>query len=151
MAWHGAAVRCQLLRADACSKFMSILAWLPVCGNGGLAPYDVFRRAVTQVAAFLSANSIPNHVYHKNLPPKDQAAALEAMAHPAPEHNLVLVSTDAAARGIDLPQVTHVIQADFVANAIEFLHRVGRTARAGRSGKVTSLYTPAGKENISQC
>jgi superfamily II DNA/RNA helicase len=105
----------------------------------------VVLHASTQVSAFLSANSIPNHVYHKNLPPKDQAAALEAMAHPAPEHNLVMVSTDAAARGIDLPQVTHVIQADFVANAIEFLHRVGRTARAGRSGKVTSLYTPAGK------
>lgn len=96
-----------------------------------------------QVSGFLAAAGVPNHVYHKNLPVKEAAAALEAMANPAPEHNLVMVSTDAAARGIDLPQVTHVIQADFVANAIEFLHRVGRTARAGRSGRVTSLYGPA--------
>jgi len=93
-----------------------------------------------QVSAFLHDQGIPNHLYHKNITNQDQAAALSAMAHPTPGDNLVMVSTDAAARGIDLPEVSHVIQADFVANAIEFLHRVGRTARAGRRGKVTSLY-----------
>jgi len=36
----------------------------------------------------------------------------------------VLVATDAAARGIDIPAVTHVVQADFAASAIDFLHRV---------------------------
>lgn len=96
-----------------------------------------------KVSSFLQDAGVANYVYHKNLPPQAQADALSAMAHPSPESNLVMVSTDAAARGIDLPRVTHVIQADFVANAIEFLHRVGRTARAGRSGKVTSLYGPA--------
>ena len=35
-----------------------------------------------------------------------------------------MVSTDAAARGIDIPNVTHVIQADFAASAVDFLHRV---------------------------
>ena len=37
-----------------------------------------------------------------------------------------MVSTDAAARGLDLPNVEHVIQADFAASAVDFLHRVGR-------------------------
>lgn len=37
-----------------------------------------------------------------------------------------MVSTDAAARGIDIPDVTHVIQADFAASAVDFLHRVNR-------------------------
>ena len=96
-----------------------------------------------QVSDFLLDSGVTNHVYHKNIPSQDQAAALSAMAQPEPGDNLVMVSTDAAARGIDLPEITHVIQADFVANAIEFLHRVGRTARAGRTGKVTSLYGPA--------
>ena len=36
-----------------------------------------------------------------------------------------MVSTDAAARGIDIPNITHVIQADFAASAVDFLHRVG--------------------------
>jgi superfamily II DNA/RNA helicase len=52
------------------------------------------------------------------------------------------VSTDAAARGIDIAQVTQVVQADFASNAVDFLHRIGRTARAGCSGKVASLYMP---------
>jgi superfamily II DNA/RNA helicase len=111
-----------------------------------------------QVSAMLQDRGVPNLVYHKNLPAADQAAALAAMRQPLPSAvgngdagdaadasnsssgNLLLVSTDAAARGIDLPLVTHVIQADFASNAVEFLHRVGRTARAGRAGKVTSLY-----------
>jgi superfamily II DNA/RNA helicase len=95
------------------------------------------------VCEVLQANGVSTYTFHKNMPQQDQSAALSAMAHPEPRANLVMVSTDAAARGIDLPQVTHIIQADFVANAIEFLHRVGRTARAGNSGKVTSLYGPA--------
>ena len=52
---------------------------------------------------------------------------------------LCLVCTDAAARGIDLPRVGHVVQAEFALNAVEFLHRVGRTGRLGRPGVVTSL------------
>jgi len=39
-------------------------------------------------------------------------------------HGGVMVCTDAAARGIDIPNVTHVIQADFAASAVEFIHRV---------------------------
>ena len=46
----------------------------------------------------------------------------------------VLVSTDLASRGLDLPDVTAVIQADFPVNSADFLHRAGRTARAGKSG-----------------
>lgn len=54
--------------------------------------------------------------------------------------NGVMVCTDAAARGIDIAGVTHVVQADFAATAVDFIHRIGRTARAGLGGKVTSMY-----------
>ena len=46
----------------------------------------------------------------------------------------VLVSTDLASRGLDLPDITAVIQVDFPVNSADFLHRAGRTARAGKSG-----------------
>ena len=52
----------------------------------------------------------------------------------------VLVSTDLASRGLDLPDVTAVIQADFPVNSADFLHRAGRTARAGKSGIGTIIY-----------
>ena len=53
----------------------------------------------------------------------------------------MLVCTDAAARGIDVPNVTHVVQSHFALSAIDYLHRVGRTARAGAAGKVTNIFT----------
>ena len=52
----------------------------------------------------------------------------------------ILVCTDAAARGLDVPAVSHVVQANFALSAVDFLHRVGRTARAGAPGRVTSLF-----------
>lgn len=58
----------------------------------------------------------------------------------------VLVCTDLAARGLDIPQVDHVVMFDFPLNALDYLHRSGRTARGvvdGRSGngRVTALVT----------
>ena len=47
----------------------------------------------------------------------------------------VLICTDLGSRGLDIPEVTHVIQLDFAPNATAVLHRTGRTARAGSSGK----------------
>eukprot|EP00466_Bigelowiella_natans_P014665 jgi/Bigna1/67422/fgenesh1_pg.3_\ len=64
---------------------------------------------------------------------------------PATER-LVLVCTDAAARGIDLPRLGHVLQADFAGNAVDFLHRVGRTGRLGRKGVVTSIIDESSRD-----
>ncbi|KAK6788967.1 hypothetical protein RDI58_012766 [Solanum bulbocastanum] len=61
----------------------------------------------------------------------------------------VFVCTDAAARGIDIPNVSHVIQAEFATSAVDFLHRVGRTARAGQPGLVTSLYSESNRDLVS--
>ena len=49
--------------------------------------------------------------------------------------------TGLASRGIDFVDVAHVVQYDVAHNAVEFMHRVGRTARAGKSGVATTLYT----------
>uniref|UniRef100_A0A7S0ITF9 ATP-dependent RNA helicase n=1 Tax=Calcidiscus leptoporus TaxID=127549 RepID=A0A7S0ITF9_9EUKA len=53
----------------------------------------------------------------------------------------VLVTTDIAARGLDRLLVDHVVQFDFAKNAPDYLHRCGRTARAGKRGTVYSLVT----------
>ncbi len=56
--------------------------------------------------------------------------------------NDVLVATDVAARGIDLVDITHVINFDAPADDKAYVHRVGRTARAGRGGEGVTFVTP---------
>lgn len=51
----------------------------------------------------------------------------------------ILVCTDLAARGLDIPQVDHVVMFDFPLNAVDYLHRSGRTARGEGRGRVTAL------------
>jgi len=54
----------------------------------------------------------------------------------------VLVATDAAARGLDVPGLSKVVLFDFPGNAIEYLHRAGRAGRAGAAGSAVSLVAP---------
>jgi ATP-dependent RNA helicase RhlE len=54
----------------------------------------------------------------------------------------VLVATDVAARGLDIPDVTHVVNFDLPEESDTYIHRIGRTARMGRSGQALSLVMP---------
>jgi len=53
----------------------------------------------------------------------------------------LLVASDVAARGLDIPEVSHVFNFDVPINAEDYVHRIGRTGRAGRSGKAFTLVT----------
>ena len=62
---------------------------------------------------------------------------------------LVLVASDVAARGLDIPGVSHVVNYDVPHHAEDYVHRIGRTGRAGRSGVAYTLATPAESDNLS--
>jgi superfamily II DNA/RNA helicase len=51
----------------------------------------------------------------------------------------ILVSTNLAARGIDIPNITHVINYDMPENVEEYVHRIGRAGRMGRVGTAVTL------------
>jgi len=54
----------------------------------------------------------------------------------------ILIATDVAARGLDIPDVTHVFNFDIPESAEAYVHRIGRTGRAGKTGEAVTLVTP---------
>jgi ATP-dependent RNA helicase RhlE len=60
----------------------------------------------------------------------------------------VLVATDIAARGIDVPEIAHVVNFDLPHSAEDYIHRIGRTARAEATGQATSFATPEDREQL---
>ena len=60
-----------------------------------------------------------------------------------------LVASDVAARGLDIPSVSHVYNFDVPTNAEDYVHRIGRTGRAGRNGKALMISTPRDEKNFN--
>ncbi|WP_027835232.1 DEAD/DEAH box helicase [Maritalea myrionectae] len=61
----------------------------------------------------------------------------------------ILVASDVAARGLDIPEVSHVYNFDVPTHAEDYVHRIGRTGRAGRSGQAISLVTKADEKYLT--
>jgi ATP-dependent RNA helicase DeaD len=60
----------------------------------------------------------------------------------------ILVATDVAARGLDVPRISHVINYDITQDVESYVHRIGRTGRAGREGKAILFVTPREKRML---
>jgi ATP-dependent RNA helicase DeaD len=65
-------------------------------------------------------------------------------------HIKVLVATDVAARGLDIDDITHVVNYDIPTDPEYYVHRIGRTGRAGKDGIAISLLTPKDKRYLSR-
>src|SRR6201746_1124188 len=61
----------------------------------------------------------------------------------------LLVASDVAARGLDIPEVSHVLNFDVPHHADDYVHRIGRTARAGRAGTAISIVAPLDNKSMT--
>jgi superfamily II DNA/RNA helicase len=61
----------------------------------------------------------------------------------------LLVASDVAARGLDIPAVSHIFNFDVPHHADDYVHRIGRTGRAGRSGTAISIVTPLDQKSMA--
>ena len=93
------------------------------------------KRAAS-VAERLALDGVAAAPYTKDVDPERRLATLDLFA--SAKIN-VLVCTDLAARGLDLPEVKRVVQYDFATDAVSHLHRVGRAARAGAAASAVSF------------
>lgn len=94
------------------------------------------KHGANRVAELLQKNKIPSLAIHGN---KSQNARLKALEEFKKGSVRVLIATDVAARGIDVDDITHVINFEVPNIAESYVHRIGRTARAGKSGVAYSF------------
>jgi ATP-dependent RNA helicase DDX49/DBP8 len=95
------------------------------------------------VSGILSQVGVDNVALHSLLSQNRRLAALGKFKS---QQARVLVATDVASRGLDIPSVDLVINSELPRNAVSYVHRVGRTARAGRRGRAISL---VGENDVS--
>ena len=62
----------------------------------------------------------------------------------------LLIASDVAARGLDVPSVSHVFNFDVPSHAEDYVHRIGRTGRAGRKGKAFTIVVPKDEKNFEE-
>ncbi|RLA21817.1 MAG: hypothetical protein DRQ61_07830 [Gammaproteobacteria bacterium] len=94
------------------------------------------KHAANRLSEQLNKDGIASAPIHGN---KSQAARTKALAGFKANEVRVLVATDIAARGLDIDQLPHVVNFELPNVAEDYVHRIGRTGRAGREGEAMSL------------
>jgi len=103
------------------------------------------KRGADRIVRGLATSGVRASAIHGNKSQQQRERALNGFrAGRVP----VLVATDIAARGIDVPAVTHVVNYDLPAEAESYVHRIGRTARAGAEGVALSICTNEDRANL---
>jgi ATP-dependent RNA helicase RhlB len=94
------------------------------------------KREADRVRDFLEANGLPAEVISGDVPQKKRQKVL---ARFQAGELAILVTTDVGSRGLHIPGVSHVVNYDLPQDREDYVHRIGRTARAGESGDAISL------------
>ena len=100
-----------------------------------------------RLAAWLERQGINATAIHGDKSQQDRTKALEAFKTGAAR---VLVATDVAARGLDIDDLPHVINYELPRVAEDYVHRIGRTGRAGKKGDATSLVAPEENRQLAE-
>jgi superfamily II DNA/RNA helicase len=123
-------------RAHAMDKVELLSRMLQARGRGLTMIFTRTKRTAQKVADELTERGFAAAAVHGDL---GQGAREQALRAFRSEKVDVLVATDVAARGIDVPEVTHVINYQCPEDEKPYVHRIGRTGRAGRAGVAITL------------
>ena len=104
------------------------------------------KHGADKIAKDLTKQGIPAAAIHGN---KSQTARVTALENFKADKTKVLVATDIAARGIDISELSHVFNYDLPEVPETYVHRIGRTARAGADGTAVSFCAPEEQEYLA--
>lgn len=123
----------------------SVLLDLLASNQSGLTLVFVeTKRMADMLSDFLLSNSHAATSIHGDRTQREREMALQTFRQ---GRTPVLVATAVAARGLDIPNVTHVINYDLPSDIDDYVHRIGRTGRAGNTGLSTAFFN-RGNKNI---
>ena len=105
------------------------------------------KERAEEVAGYLQSQNLSAQVVHGDFSQADRRERTRKFRQGKIK---VLIATDVAARGLDLPQVTHVINYDIPFRGDLYIHRVGRTGRAGHPGTAVNLVEPHDQKSLQR-
>ncbi|KAL8419142.1 hypothetical protein RB594_002372 [Gaeumannomyces avenae] len=116
--------------------------------TGGLTLVFVeTKRNADELSYFLQNRNLPATAIHGDRTQRERERALELFRT---GRCPILVATAVAARGLDIPNVTHVINYDLPTDIDDYVHRIGRTGRAGNTGVATAFFNPRDNIGVAQ-
>ncbi len=133
----------QLLFSADKDKTETLFKLICYIGNRSAIVFCNHRESVERVSNFLSGNGIVNEFYHGALEQQERDSALGKFRNGTVN---VLVTTDLASRGLDIPNIRYIIHYHLPHTEEAFIHRNGRTARMDASG--TAILILSGDENV---
>lgn len=108
-------------------------------GSGLKLVFTNYRESSSRVSEYLTKMGINNVLFHGGMEQVDREKALARFRNGSTN---ILVSTDLAARGLDIPEVKHIIHYHLPVNREAFVHRNGRTARMDKTGNAYMILGP---------
>ena len=134
----------KILYVEDEDKKSVILDLLAANENGLTIVFTETKRMADQLADFLYDQGFPATAIHGDRSQYEREKALAAFKNGAAP---ILVATAVAARGLDIPNVGHVINFDLPSDIDDYVHRIGRTGRAGNVGIASSFFN-RGNKNV---
>jgi ATP-dependent RNA helicase RhlE len=135
----------RVIHVESCDKLSLLVQLLDDLRMSRALVFTRTKRRADRVARHLKTASIPVAAIHGD---KSQSQRERALAAFRASHIRVLVATDIAARGIDIDQVTHVVNYELPHVPECYVHRIGRTARAGAAGVAISFCDADEREQL---
>jgi superfamily II DNA/RNA helicase len=131
-------IKQDMIRTSSSKKFLELLKQIDQ-RKGSIIIFVKTRQGAESLSKKLKSHGYSSNAIHGNLSQRKRDIVIHSFRNFI---NRIMVATDIAARGLDIPHVMHVINYDLPQCPEDYIHRIGRTARAGAEGTALCFVVP---------